>query len=114
MSNNNKSSGGIGFLGLLAIVFITLKLCKVIDWSWWWVTCPLWGLAAVYGIGAGITYLLAAITVSFFSTPKQKEQMKKIMEEQKKNAGKSQWQMRLDAMQEAQKKAAELKKQRGY
>lgn len=41
--NSNSSSGGIGFFGLLGIVFITLKLCGVIDWSWWWVTAPLWG-----------------------------------------------------------------------
>ena len=40
-------SGGISILGLLGIVFIVLKLCKVIDWSWWWVTSPLWGLAAL-------------------------------------------------------------------
>jgi len=36
------SSGGIGFTGLLAIVFITLKLTNYIDWSWWWVLAPLW------------------------------------------------------------------------
>lgn len=41
MEDNGKS-GGIGFLGLLAIVFITLKLCKVITWSWLWVLCPIW------------------------------------------------------------------------
>lgn len=35
-------SGGIGFPGLLAIVFITLKLTHVIDWSWLWVLAPLW------------------------------------------------------------------------
>ena len=40
--NNNGSSGGIGFVGLLQIVFIVLKLCKVIDWSWWWVLAPTW------------------------------------------------------------------------
>jgi len=33
--------GGL-FTTLLAIVFITLKLCHVIDWSWWWVLAPLW------------------------------------------------------------------------
>jgi len=44
MSNKTTTSGtGISFLGLLAIVFITLKLCNVITWSWWWVTAPLWG-----------------------------------------------------------------------
>lgn len=42
MSQNNNTSGGIGFTGLLAIVFIILKLTKVIDWSWWWVLSPIW------------------------------------------------------------------------
>lgn len=42
MSTNTSSSGGIGFFGLLTIVFITLKLTSVIDWSWWWVLAPLW------------------------------------------------------------------------
>ena len=37
-----KTRGGVGFLGLLTIVFITLRLCGVIDWSWWWVLAPLW------------------------------------------------------------------------
>jgi len=37
----SSSSGGIGFAGLLAIVFITLKLLGKIDWSWWWVTSPI-------------------------------------------------------------------------
>ena len=40
--NNNGSSGGIGFCGLLTIVFIVLKLCGVISWSWVWVLSPLW------------------------------------------------------------------------
>lgn len=40
--SKQQASGGISFLGLLAIVFITLKLCNVITWSWWWVTAPLW------------------------------------------------------------------------
>ena len=38
----DKSSGGIGFFGLLTIVFITLKLLEKIDWSWWWVLAPIW------------------------------------------------------------------------
>ncbi|MPS73973.1 MAG: hypothetical protein E2590_12635 [Chryseobacterium sp.] len=42
MSNSKVSSTGIGFPGLLAVVFITLKLCKVINWSWIWVLSPLW------------------------------------------------------------------------
>jgi hypothetical protein len=49
MSNNNSTtqSGGIGFFGLLAIVFITLKLMGYITWSWWWVLAPLWAPLAV-------------------------------------------------------------------
>lgn len=39
---NNRSSGGIGFFGALQIVFIVLKLCKVIHWSWAIVLIPLW------------------------------------------------------------------------
>lgn len=37
-----KESGGIGFVGVLQIAFVVLKLCKVIDWSWWWVLSPIW------------------------------------------------------------------------
>ena len=42
MANDVKVNGGISFAGILTIVFIVLKLTKVITWSWWWVTCPLW------------------------------------------------------------------------
>lgn len=35
-------TGGFGFFGLLAIAFIVLKLCRVIDWSWWWILSPIW------------------------------------------------------------------------
>lgn len=41
-STSNTQSGGIGFAGLLTIVFIALKLTHVIAWSWWWVLSPLW------------------------------------------------------------------------
>lgn len=34
---------GIGFIGLLQIAFIVLRLCKVIEWSWWLVFAPIWG-----------------------------------------------------------------------
>jgi hypothetical protein len=38
--NNVNVSGGIGFMGVLQIVFIVLKLVKVINWSWIWVLSP--------------------------------------------------------------------------
>ena len=43
MSNSSSSSsGGIGFVGLLTVLFIGLKLTGYIAWSWWWVLSPLW------------------------------------------------------------------------
>ena len=42
MSNSSTSSSGIGFCGLLAIVFIVLKIIGKIEWSWLWVLSPLW------------------------------------------------------------------------
>lgn len=41
-SKQTTASGGIGFFGLLTIVFIVLKLTGNIDWSWWWVLASLW------------------------------------------------------------------------
>lgn len=34
--------GGMNFLEALLLVFIILKLCKIINWSWWWVLSPMW------------------------------------------------------------------------
>jgi len=49
--SNSKTSGGIGLPAILFIVFLILKLTDNIDWSWWWVTSPLWiPFAVVFGI----------------------------------------------------------------
>jgi len=40
-------NGGVSFFGLLVLVFITLKLLKVIEWSWLWVLAPLWMPTAI-------------------------------------------------------------------
>jgi len=42
MDDDAKTRGDIGFIGLLTIVFITLKLIGKISWSWIWVLCPIW------------------------------------------------------------------------
>ena len=55
-------SGGIGFFGLLAIVFITLKLTGYITWSWWWVLAPLWAPLAV----VLVIFLLIVIIAAAF------------------------------------------------
>lgn len=43
VSSSSSSTGGIGFLGVLTVAFIVLKLTDIISWSWWWVLSPLWG-----------------------------------------------------------------------
>lgn len=40
--SNATNSGGIGIGFLLFIIFLILKLTHTINWSWWWVTAPLW------------------------------------------------------------------------
>lgn len=42
MSNKVEVSVGPGFLGLLTLLFIGLKLGNVITWSWLWVLSPIW------------------------------------------------------------------------
>ena len=55
--NKTTVSGGVGVLGLLGVAFVVLKLCKVINWSWWWVTAPFWipvGVAVLLIVLVGI------------------------------------------------------------
>lgn len=58
-SNNNSTSGGVTFCGLLAIAFIVLKLMSVIKWSWVWVLCPIWIPALI-----AIAFLIFIIFIS--------------------------------------------------
>ncbi len=51
-TSNTSSSGGVGFVGLLTILFIGLKLTGVIDWDWLWVLSPIW-----------ISFLIAVIVI---------------------------------------------------
>lgn len=60
-NNNNVSGGGIGFAGLLTIVFIVLKLCKVINWSWVWVLSPIWISAALVALILIIFFIIVLI-----------------------------------------------------
>ncbi|MFA5387333.1 MAG: hypothetical protein WC322_02965 [Candidatus Paceibacterota bacterium] len=54
---DSTAGGGIGFVGVLTVLFIALKLLDKIDWSWWWVLSPLW-------ISAGLGCLV--LVVAFF------------------------------------------------
>lgn len=62
MANSSSSStgGGIGFVGLLTIVFVAAKLTHYLDWSWWWVFSPIWiswGIVLVILLIIGVGYL---------------------------------------------------------
>lgn len=56
MENNNTT--GIGLASLTFLVFLVLKLVNVINWSWWWVTAPLWGSVALVVILYLLIFLL--------------------------------------------------------
>ena len=53
--SKNRSCGS--FSSILTIAFIVLKLCHVIEWSWWWVLSPIW-------IGAIIVVVCATIVAT--------------------------------------------------
>lgn len=85
MSKSKSSSNSLGFTGALFLVFLVLKLTHVIDWSWWWITCPLWGgvAIAIFAVGG---YLLLDLFFDFDanikdkSTITQKEDVSKFMQ----------------------------------
>lgn len=52
-NNNNVTTGGITAIDVLQIVFIVLKLCGVIKWSWWLVLMPIW-----ISLGIGVILLI--------------------------------------------------------
>lgn len=78
MSNekSNVTSGGIGFVGLLQIVFIVLKLCGVIDWSWWLVMLPL-----IIEVGFVVAVLFIGLVVILYDNHKEHNKKTEEMKE---------------------------------
>ena len=76
---------GIGFSGLLGIAFIVLKLCDVVDWSWWWVLAPIW-----------IPFAIGCILLPLYIIEKKKE-----IDEKHSKQVKSKWQQRIEQMQKS-------------
>ena len=64
--SEKTTSGSISFMGLLFITFLVLKLTHVIDWSWWWVTVPLWGGFA-FGLIIFFTIIFVTAIFSMFN-----------------------------------------------
>lgn len=67
---SNNSTGGVGFFGLLAIVFIVLKLTGYIAWSWWWVLSPLW-LPLVVLLAGVMIYAVVSVSIEVLRKPKR-------------------------------------------
>ena len=51
---------GLGFVDALTLLFIGLKLCKVINWPWFWVLSPLWISIGLFALVALVLVVLAA------------------------------------------------------
>jgi hypothetical protein len=66
MSTTTSSGGCLGFLAsALFLLFLILKLLAitaVAHWSWWLVTAPLWGYAALCGVGFVIVLVITVLT----------------------------------------------------
>jgi hypothetical protein len=52
-------SNGLGFGTILFLIFLTLKLTNVIQWSWVWVTAPLWIPIAIVGLAVVLLALIS-------------------------------------------------------
>lgn len=98
MSSEKSSNTGF-LLGLLGIAFVVLKLCKVINWSWWWVTIPFWGGMAL------VLALLALAGLGWIAKTVYKENFRK--NERVKYPVKSKWQERLEEIKAQQIKIRE-------
>jgi hypothetical protein len=67
---SKSSSSGIGLTGVLFVVFLVLKLTGNIDWSWWWVTSPLWIPVAILLSIMFIAIIVFILLVIFGINPK--------------------------------------------
>lgn len=52
MDNKKSSGGGLGITGVLTIIFIVLKILKIIDWNWFWVLSPM-----IFDVGIAVLIL---------------------------------------------------------
>lgn len=65
MAQSNITSRSIGFVGLLTLLFIALKLTHYINWSWLWILAPLW---ISVGIGFAILFILLVIYIIYYAS----------------------------------------------
>ena len=65
MSSNSNTSNGVSLGTVLFLIFLMLKLTDKIDWSWWWVTSPLWIPVALGLSILVLAFLLVIVALSF-------------------------------------------------
>jgi hypothetical protein len=65
MSTKSNSGTGLSLSAVLFIVFLVLKLTGNIDWSWYWVTSPIWIPLAIALSIFLIVFLVASIALIF-------------------------------------------------
>lgn len=73
MNNATQAtSSGIGFFGLLTLIFVTLKLTGYITWSWFWVLLPIMPAIVLIGLclAALILYALLTFGVAIYESIK--------------------------------------------
>ena len=63
-NNNQPTTVSLNVAGLLGVAFVILKLCGVIDWSWWLVTLPFWG-----GLAIALVIFVILLVIAAFSDP---------------------------------------------
>lgn len=61
---------------IIFCIFLILKLCGVIAWSWWWVTCPLWAIPAII-----LLVLIIDTIIDFINDITEKKSERNVIEE---------------------------------
>lgn len=76
-NNSNVPNRGLSFSSILFLIFLVLKLTNVIDWSWWWVTSPLWIPIIIFFVVVSGVYAFYKI-LGYYSKNKMKNFGSKI------------------------------------
>lgn len=60
---NPSPATGLSLPVVVFVVFLILKLTNLVTWSWWWITSPLWIVAALVVVLAVISFCVLAFRV---------------------------------------------------
>ena len=59
-------NGGIGFFGMLTLIFVVAKITGYIDWSWFWVFSPV-----IFSLGFAMTFLVIVVILAIIAGDKR-------------------------------------------